>query len=55
MTRRKKDFSFVVAIPAIILIAAAAFGIRFLIAGQDLGCVFAEDPAPCAAVKGVGE
>lgn len=38
-----------------LLLAAVVFGIRFWIAGGDIGCVFSADPALCIAVKGVGK
>ena len=43
-----------VAIPLVILVVIAGLCVRLAIAGGDIGCMFAEDPALCAAVKGVG-
>jgi uncharacterized protein YneF (UPF0154 family) len=37
----------------VVLIVAVVFGIRFWIAGGDLGCTFSADPALCATVKGL--
>ncbi|UCR89268.1 hypothetical protein [Mycetocola spongiae] len=36
------------------VILVAAWGARIMMAGGDLGCAFAEDPALCATVKGLG-
>lgn len=55
MTRKKSDIKPVVAILLIVAIAGAAFGVRSAVAGGDMGCLFAQDPALCVAVKGVGE
>ncbi|GAB2701953.1 type IV secretory pathway TrbD component [Microbacterium marinum] len=41
----------IAAIALFVVIAAIAFGIRFWITGGDFGCVFANDPALCVAVK----
>lgn len=39
---------------AILVLLAGVLGIRLMIAGGDVGCVFSQDPAICAAVKSVG-
>lgn len=38
-----------------VIVLAVGFGVRLLITGGDVGCVFSQDPSLCVAVKnGVG-
>ncbi len=39
---------------SILAILAVVLGIRLWITGGDFGCIWAQDPALCVAVKSVG-
>jgi hypothetical protein len=50
----KKTFDALTTVVGVLLVLAiigGVFGIRLLIAGGDMGCVFSADPALCVAVK----
>lgn len=36
------------------VIVLVVLGVRLLLTGGDVACVFADDPVLCAAVKGIG-
>lgn len=50
-----KVLAWLIVIGAVLLLFAVALGIRLLITGGDWGCVFAQDPGLCVAVKQVGQ
>ncbi|WDH77920.1 hypothetical protein PTQ19_10340 [Microbacterium esteraromaticum] len=56
-THRKRESVDVMArvIVGVIILAlvAGVVGVRLAITGGDVGCVFAQDPALCVALKGV--
>lgn len=59
MAGRKLDamatvFAYVIVALIALAICAVVFGIRLVITGGDVGCAFAQDPALCIALKGVG-
>lgn len=47
-------FAWVIVAFIFLAIAVVVFGIRLGITGGDVGCAFAQDPALCIALKGVG-
>lgn len=47
-------FAWVIVAFIFVAICAVVLGIRLVITGGDIGCAFAQDPALCIALKGVG-
>lgn len=41
-------------IACVVVLIVVALGVRLAIAGGDWGCFFANDPALCQTVKGLG-